>query len=497
MFEILKTDLAGRIGRLETNHGTVNTPAYVPVLHPARQSIPASEFRKIGFDIIITNAYLARKNSKGAARDIHDTVQFDGPIMTDSGGYQILEYGDLDVSPQEMAEYETAIGTDIAVPLDKPTGFGLPRETAERYVKETLRASKDTIKSRPDNGQIWMGPIQGGEHADLVSESVRALQKYGFKMLALGSPVEFMESYRYRLLAEMIISARKAMRPGMPLHLFGAGHPLTIPLAVALGCDTFDSASYVLYAKQKRYITEDGTRSIDDIEYFSCSCPICSNNTPRDIAESEPQKRTDLISVHNLYAIKSEVDRTKEAIHRGRLWEHVVKKARAHPRLWETVPVMTKERAYLAGATPRFKKNAIFLIGAEDQYRPEVAAYHCTVRRFRTRKKRLCIFSDADIKPAYLSSQYESAKLEDPGAQHAAFNPFLGIIPVELSDMYPAAHYIMSNVRRAPQDFEITRETVKIFFENNHFDLVLVQDNSFLKWMMRGIKCTIRKKKKE
>lgn len=497
LFEILKTDLAGRIGRLETNHGTVNTPAYVPVLHPARQSIPASEFRKIGFDIVITNAYLARKNYGDAPRDIHDTVQFSGPIMTDSGGYQILEYGDLDVSPQEMAEYETGIRTDIAVPLDKPTGFGLPRETAESYVKETLRAAKDTIQNRPDNGQIWMGPIQGGEHADLVAKSVQSLQEYGFKMLALGSPVEFMESYRYRLLAEMIISARKAMRPGMPLHLFGAGHPLTIPLAVALGCDTFDSASYVLYAKQKRYITEDGTRNIDDIEYFSCSCPVCSKHAPRDIAESEPQKRTDLISVHNLYAIKSEVDRTREAVHRGRLWEYVIKKSRAHPRLWETVPVMTKECAYLADATPRFKKNAIFLFGAEDQYRPEVVAYHSMVRRFRTRKRRLFIFSDADTKPAYLSSQYEDARLKDVGAQHAAFNPFLGIMPVELSDMYPAAHYIMSNVGRAPRDFVLTKETVRIFFENNHFDLVHIPDDDFLRAMMRGVKCTIYKKKKE
>ena len=87
-------------------------------------------------------------------------------------------------------------------------------------------------------------------------------------MLALGSPVEFMESYQYKLLAEMIVAAKKNIPTSIPLHLFGAGHPLTIPLAVALGCDTFDSASYILYAKHDRVITEDGTRRLDELEYF-------------------------------------------------------------------------------------------------------------------------------------------------------------------------------------------------------------------------------------
>ena len=87
-------------------------------------------------------------------------------------------------------------------------------------------------------------------------------------MLALGSPVEFMESYEYKLLASMIITAKKQIPNNIPLHLFGAGHPLTIPLAVALGCDTFDSASYILYAKHDRYIEEDKTTHLADIKHF-------------------------------------------------------------------------------------------------------------------------------------------------------------------------------------------------------------------------------------
>ena len=120
--------------------------------------------------------------------------------MTDSGGYQVLEYGDVPVSPEEMAEFEQGIMTDFAIPLDKPTGFGLPIKKAEAYVKHTLKVCKQTIKDSKDNGQIWIGPIQGGEHFDLVAKSTKGLLKMGYKMLALGSPVEFMESYEYKLL---------------------------------------------------------------------------------------------------------------------------------------------------------------------------------------------------------------------------------------------------------------------------------------------------------
>jgi len=100
---------------------------------------------------------------------------------------------------------------------------------------------------------------------DLVKMSTKKLVEFGFEMLALGSPVEFMESYEFKLLANMIITAKKQIPSNIPFHLFGAGHPLTIPFAVALGCDTFDSASYMLYAKNDRYISEDRTFHLSKI----------------------------------------------------------------------------------------------------------------------------------------------------------------------------------------------------------------------------------------
>jgi len=315
LFEISKTDLAGRIGTMYTNHGKIETPAFVPVIHPVKQTIPSKKIKEIGFDVVITNAYITKNNygDEAVKKGIHKIIDFDKSIMTDSGGYQVLEYGDLEVLPPDMANFETGILTDFAIPLDKPTGYGLPIKKAEAYVKHTLTVCKQTLDDSKDNGQIWIGPIQGGEHFDLVAKSTKALINMGFKMLALGSPVEFMESYEYRLLAQMIVAAKKQMPESVPLHLFGAGHPLTIPFAIALGCDSFDSASYMLYAKKLRYITDDGTRYLSDIEIFPCNCEICTKYTPDEFRQLEDTLKINELAIHNLYAIKLEVDKVKQA----------------------------------------------------------------------------------------------------------------------------------------------------------------------------------------
>ena len=500
MFEILKSDLAGRIGVLHTNHGKVETPAYVPVIHPVKQTIPSKKIREIGFDLVITNAYITKNNygEEAIEKGIHKIIDFDGSVMTDSGGYQVLEYGDVQVLPPEMAKFERGIMTDFAIPLDKPTGFGLPWKKANSYVNHTLRVSKETLQSSEDNGQIWIGPIQGGEHFDLVAKSTKRLVDMGFKMLALGSPVEFMESYEYKLLAEMIVAAKKCMPHSIPLHLFGAGHPLTIPFAVALGCDTFDSASYMLYAKQDRYITDDGTRHLKEIIVFPCNCEVCSRYTPDELRQLESTERINQVALHNLHAIKIEVDKVRQAIYEGRLWEYVLKKARAHPRLFEMIQVLTSNSDFLAKSTPKFKEKAIFLFEKEDQFRPEVQSFHKMVRDFKSKKKALIITKESSTKPAYLSQQYHSLKnrfKEIDSFQICQYNPHLGLIPLEISDIFPAAHHEIARSDYNPKEFAEFGITWEKFFENNKFSEVYFdKEDKFLSHYAKSIPKGIRKK---
>lgn len=487
MFEIKKSDLAGRIGILYTNHGQVETPAYVPVIHPVKQSISPKKMREMGFDLVITNAYITLNNygQDAIKRGIHDIIDYDGAIMTDSGGYQVLEYGKVDVEPKDMANFEQEIKTDIAIPLDRPTGYGLSKKKARSYVEHTLKVSKETLEQSKKNGQIWVGPIQGGEHFDLVKRSTKTLVECGFEMLALGSPVEFMESYEYKLLAKMIITAKKQMPDSIPLHLFGAGHPMTIPLAVALGCDTFDSASYMLYARNDRYITEDGTIKLDEISYFSCTCEICVKYTPKEICALASDERVNKIALHNLFTIKSEVDRIKQAIHEGRLWEYVIKKAHSHPKLFETIATFVENSDYFADKTPRFKEKAIFLFSKEDQFRPEVASFHKLIRRFKTRKDTLVIIPDGTTRPFYLSSEYSRLRKKfiknNEEIQFCQFNPFLGIIPLEISDIYPASHYVMPRSQYNDNEFPEFIKTWKMFFANNNFKTVYLAKDEFIK----------------
>jgi 7-cyano-7-deazaguanine tRNA-ribosyltransferase len=419
--------------------------------------------------------------------------------MTDSGGYQVLEYGKVNVSHQEMAEFEKTIGTDIAIPLDRPTGYGLPKKKARDYVDHTLKISKDAIDKSEPNGQIWCGPIQGAEHLELVRRSSKSLVDFGFKMLALGSPVEVMESYEYKILAKMIVEAKKQIPPSIPLHLFGAGHPLTIPIAVALGCDTFDSASYMLYAKHDRYISEDRTSHLTEIQYFACNCEICSKYTPKELSEAE--ERTTSLALHNLYAIKAEVDRTKEAIHEGRLWEYIMRKLRVHPKLFETKEVFCQNTKFLAKTTPKFKERALFLYGSEDQFRPEVAAYHNAVRAFRSSKKEAVIIRDSQRKPFYLSEGYTKLKKgfgED--VQFCQYNPVLGLVPLEISDLYPAAHYVVAEQNFSPDYFSEFAKTWQVFFEKNKFRKIHIEDDLFLRHFAKTLpknKIKIIKRKKD
>ena len=500
LFEISKTDLAGRIGTLYTNHGKIETPAFVPVIHPVKQTIPSKKIKEMGFDLVITNAYITRNSygDEAVEKGIHRIINFDGGIMTDSGGYQVLEYGDVDVLPPDMASFERGILTDFAIPLDKPTGYGMPIRKAEAYVEHTLDVCKQTLKDSEDNGQIWIGPIQGGEHFDLVGRSTKSLVSMGFQMLALGSPVEFMESYEYRLLAKMIVAAKKQMPHSIPLHLFGAGHPLTIPFAIALGCDTFDSASYMLYAKQLRYITDDGTRYLSDISTFPCNCEICSKYTPDEFRQLESTEKINQLAVHNLYAIKLEVDKVKQAIYDGRLWEYVIKKARAHPKLFEMIEVMTENCEFLGLGTPKFKEKAIFLFSKEDQYRPEVQSFHETVRKFKSDKKKLIITKESGSKPGYLSHEYAGLKnkIKDfESFQVCQHDPLLGLIPIEISDIFPAAHHETSRIDFEPNEFPVFEKTWTEFFANNKFsEIHFDKKDKFLKYFVKNLPKEIKRK---
>ncbi len=499
MFEVKQTDLAARIGKLCTKHGNIETPAFVPVVHPVRQTISPNELKKMGFDLVITNAYITKKKYGENADNIHKIINFEGAVMTDSGGYQVLEYGDIDASPKEIALFEETIDSDIAIPLDKPTGFRLERETAESYVNQTLKAAEETVSIMDGSKTIWAGPIQGGEHLDLVSSSAKRLDILGYNMFALGSPTEVMESYEFSLLARMIIAAKSCIPASKPLHLFGAGHPLTIPLAVALGCDTFDSASYMLYARDNRYILPNGTVKLQDLQYLPCSCGICSRYTARELVELEDETRFIELARHNLHTIKTEVDYVKQSIVDGRLWEYAMQKAMSHPKLMEAMKVLTEVSEYLEDGTPLYKERALFLFTPLDQYRPELIRFRKMVQQnITSNNDTLVLLQEPNEHPFYVSGQYNQVRkvLNGDNAQLAYYSPFLGVVPEEASDLFPAAHHVSARTEFKVDEFPTFVDAVTSYIKNNGFKRLIVVADDFVKDVLDqiGIKLVVLQK---
>src|SRR4030042_7088524 len=281
-FEVKEKDLLARIGKLKTKSGTVETPLLFPVINPNIQPVPPRRLKEeFGFEAIITNAYILKKRFQNTPiqQGLHKFLDYDGAIMTDSGAYQILVYGEVDVSQAEIVAYQEGIGSDIATILDIPTGWKVNKENAAKTVAETLRRAKAFFQTKTRSDILWVGPVQGGRHLDLVAKSAVAMEKLPFQIHALGSPTEVMESYRFDVLVDMIMTAKMNLPLERQLHLFGAGHPMMFSLAVSLGCDAFDSAAYALYAKENRYMTENGTWRLNELDYFPCQCPKCTTET--------------------------------------------------------------------------------------------------------------------------------------------------------------------------------------------------------------------------
>jgi len=494
LFEVRYSDLAGRIGKIKTPNGTIETPAFIPVVHPVSQSVDVEFLKRLGFEAVITNAYITLKQYGDIARQkgIHNIINFDGPIMTDSGGYQVLEYGSIELEPSFIAQFEEDIQSDICVPLDKPTGYGLSYEVAEKYVNETIRNSEETlnlIKSNNKPNSIWVGPVQGAEHLDLVKRSAELLDEMGYEMMALGSPVQLLESYEFAILANMIGTLKSTVM-SKPIHLFGAGHPLTIPLAVALGCDTFDSASYIMYARDNRYMHPNGTSRLDNLTYLACQCPVCIKMTVREFIDLEQDEKIVELAKHNLYVLRSEVLSVKQAIMEGRLWEYVAQKARAHPKLMEAFKLFMNYK-HLEDGTPLFKKKAIFFMESIDQYRPEA----CRIRRifssFGTNKKKIVLFPDTQVSPFYCSQEYFDLSKKFSDYQICTYNPFIGIIPIEISDIYPVAHNLITRKKfnfNNSKDYPTFVTSLEKFLSSNFFDDVIIVADDFMQGIIQDVK---------
>lgn len=454
-FEILHRDLLARIGKLKTKSGVVETPVLLPVINPLIQPIqPKTMQTEFKCNALITNAYIIKKHfgAKAIKKGIHKLLDFIGVVMTDSGAYQLLVYGDLKLNPKDIVQYQEEINSDIATILDVPTGWKVSREYAWRTVTETLQRGRQLFEVKKREDILWVGPIQGGQYLEFVAESAKEMGKLPFQIHALGSPTPIMEQYLFDKLVDMIFAAKINMPLERPLHLFGAGHPFMFALAVALGCDLFDSAAYAIFAKEGRYMTAYETTRIKELEYFPCSCPECAKHEPKDVLDMSPKERQQFLAKHNLYASFAELKRIKQAIIEGRLWEHLELRAHSHPSLLQAVKKLKTYSDYIERHSPITKKSGFFYFSSVGLARPEIVrhAKRLFERYSKPEKANILVLMPASTKkPFHKAESYRNMlktlkrKMpEEIQSLHVCFYaaPF-GVVPIELDEVYPLSQH--------------------------------------------------------
>jgi 7-cyano-7-deazaguanine tRNA-ribosyltransferase len=490
-FETKHKDVLARIGKLKTKSGTVETPLLFPVINPNVQPVSPRKLKEtFGFEAIITNAYILKKRfqNKPIEQGLHKFLDFDGVIMTDSGAYQILVYGGVEMSQAEIVEYQERIESDIATILDIPTGWKVTKNHAIKTVNETLRRAKDFFKTKTPNDILWVGPVQGGRHLDLVAKSAFEIGKLAFQVHALGSPTEVMESYRFDVLVDMIMAAKQNLPVERPLHLFGAGHPMMFSLAVALGCDLFDSAAYALYARENRYMTENGTYRLSELDYFPCPCPRCARETPKEVMEKAPKERETFLAEHNLYVCQAEIKRIKQAIRDGRLWEHLEMRVHAHPALFTALKKLKSHGDFIEKHSPTVRRSGLFFFGSVGLARPEVVHYrnrllkhYCPPENARV----LLLIPQTRKKPFHKAREFNKIRQVSQrlGKKfldnvHVCFyaTPF-GLIPLELDEVYPLSQHEIA----LPLDSETVDYVagqVSDYIKRAHYEIVVLLHDS-------------------
>jgi 7-cyano-7-deazaguanine tRNA-ribosyltransferase len=336
LFEITKRDGWARIGKFHTEHGIINTPTLLPVINPNIRTIPPREmWDKYGIEALITNSYIIWKHEKlsqpALKSGIHELLDFPGMIMTDSGTFQSYIYGDVEVSNEEIVAFQRDIGVDVATMLDVFTRPDMSYEewwggveTTHQRASSALAAAKDTLLN---------GPIQGGLDVDLRKRSAQLMGQEGFTIHPIGGIVPLMEEHDYSRLFEIILHIRTTIPSERPVHMFGCGHPILFPFAIALGVDLFDSAAYVLFARDGRLLTPTGTVHLEGLNEWTYPTPSLFGVTPEQVRKMNSDERCAILARANLEVTLAELARCRQAVRDGKIWQLAELRSNCNPEL--------------------------------------------------------------------------------------------------------------------------------------------------------------------
>ena len=339
-----------RAGVLHTPHGDIPTPIFMPVGTKATvKGILPSQLEQLGAKIILANTYnLANRPGEDLVAEmggLHEFMRWRGPILTDSGGFQVFSHGEFTRLTNDGVEFRTGdydgqhvfwtpeknmeiaqkLGADIVMQLDQCPGYPSPRPFVERAVELSSMWAERCFRAHTRKDQALFGIVQGGMDLDLRLRSLRHLEEcgdfpgYGIGGYSVGEDHETM----FESLAPL---ASEYMPKGKPRYLMGVGNPTTLVHGVECGIDMFDCVLPTRTARMGSAFSSEGRLNFRNARFThdhgpidpDCTCPVCTGGYTRayihHLVKQKEMVGSILLSLHNVYYLLELMRRARQAI---------------------------------------------------------------------------------------------------------------------------------------------------------------------------------------
>ncbi len=351
----MTTDGAARRGRMTFARGTVETPAFMPVgTYGTVKAMTPEELRGIGAEIILGNTFhlMLRPGTEVIQLhgDLHGFMHWDGPILTDSGGFQVFSLGELRkisedgvrfqspvngdkvfLGPEESMAVQRALGADIVMIFDECTPYPASAQQARESMELSLRWAARSKQAHGDNPAALFGIVQGGMYPHLRHESLAGLVDIGFDGYALGGLSVGEPKHEMLHILDEVAGRLPAARPR---YVMGVGTPEDLVEAVRRGIDMFDCVMPTRNARNGHLFVSTGEIRIRNARYRddprpldeACGCYTCRHYSRaylRHLDQCNEILGARLNTIHNLYYYQQLMRELREAIAAGRLGAYV------------------------------------------------------------------------------------------------------------------------------------------------------------------------------
>lgn len=345
-YELLKKSGNARYGLLHTNHGTFETPMFMPVGTLATvKTLTPEQVKECNSAVILSNTYhlwlRPGEDIVKSAGGLHKFMNYDGPILTDSGGFQVfslakpkditeegvkfkshIDGANLFLTPELSIEIQNKLDSDIAMSFDECIPYPAEYEYAKKSTERTLRWAKRGKENFKNENQSLFGIVQGGEYTDLREFSAKETVKIGFDGYSIGGTSVGEDK---EIMYKMIDDGIRYLPSDKPRYLMGVGEPIDIIEGVIRGIDMFDCVLPTRIARHGNAFTRNGKINIKNSKYKAdftpieenCDCYACKNYTKayiRHLIICGESLGGTLLSIHNIRFLIKLTEELREAI---------------------------------------------------------------------------------------------------------------------------------------------------------------------------------------